>query len=55
MNDDLEKRRYGLAERRKEVCDLLAEAFAGDRIELEDYEHRLDLVNNADSIDDLRR
>jgi hypothetical protein len=53
MNDELEKRRYGLAERRKEVCDLLAQAFAGDQIELEDYERRLDLVNSADSIEEV--
>lgn len=55
MDEELEKRRYGLAERRKEICDVLAEAFAADRIELEDYERRLDLANNADCIDDLEK
>ena len=55
MDDDLEKRRYGLAERRSEICDVLAQAFAADRIELEDYERRLDLANNADCIEDLEK
>lgn len=55
MDGDLEKRRYGLTERRREVCDLLAQAFAADRIELEDYERRLDLANSADCIEDLER
>lgn len=55
MDDDLEKRRYGLAERRKEISDVLAQAFAAGRIELEDYERRLDLANSADCIEDLEK
>lgn len=53
MDGYLEKRRYGLARRRDQICDILAQAYTDNQIELEDYEHRLDLVNAADSIDEL--
>ncbi|MDA3951217.1 MAG: LiaF-related protein [Spirochaeta sp.] len=53
MDGYLEKRRYGLAQRRDQICDILAQAYTDNHIELEDYEHRLDLVNAADSIDEL--
>jgi hypothetical protein len=55
MTEYPDKRRYGLPRRRNEICDLLARAYTDNQIELEDYEHRLELANRAECLEDLER
>ncbi len=55
MTEYPDKHRYGLSRRRDEICELLAQAYTDNQIELEDYERRLELANRADCLEDLER
>ncbi len=54
MSDNLpEKRKYGVPDYRDKIIRRLETAYAGNKIELEEYERRLDLAYKAEFIEDL--
>lgn len=54
MNDDSPlPRRYGLPKLRSKARERLAQAYADDDLELEDYEHRVEAVEAASSVDEV--
>lgn len=48
-----EKRKYGVPEFRDKIIRRLETAYAENKLELEEYEKRLDLANRAEFIEDL--
>ncbi len=48
-------RRFGLPRIRQAALDRLARGYADDDIEIDDYEHRTEAVNAAESVDEIAR
>lgn len=48
-------RRFGLPKIRQAALDRLARGYADDDIEIDDYEHRTEAVNAAESVDEIAR
>jgi hypothetical protein len=47
------RRVIGVPQKREEITSILAECYSRDLFELDEYEHRLDLVHAASTLDDL--
>ena len=54
MSDNIpEKRKYGVPDYRDKIIRRLETAYAGNKLELDEYERRLDLAYKAEFIEDL--